>query len=707
MKTLFEKGGKPEALFLSEGMSLGEARRVSRKGGAVRRWGSRASLIMGLVALSAQLTADEGFWPFNRPPVTIVSRKYGFNITPEWLHHVQLSSPDMKGSSGFVSPHGLVISCYHGTSVLDDLKRVADIRKSGFYARTLEEEIKCPGLELLVLERIDDVTAEVLKAVPANGPYSDLVKARGEKIGELEKSASAASGLKCRVVSFYANNLFSLYRYRPYTDIRLVFCPEESVATFGGNSPDPDNSDFILPRLDICVFRVWDNGKPLETPHYFKWSPTGPKENELVFLTGTPGETSRFLTRAQLEFLRDVQYPFEIAFWQKKLEAVQALGKMQPGPSKSISEIQTYLEAYRMMLARLANDSLMKMTAAEENTLRQWVKTDPELEKEVGSSWDEIRDAQTRYASFFKKYALIADGRGFDTAYFPLARAIVRQAYGEAPSEPRTLRLFEPVDDAVEERTLANSLELLRQESADLIEVHWLLDGRSSQALAKELIAGTRLKDPAFIHELAEGGRKAVSASNDPMVKLVLLIEPAAKGMKAEMDDEVRSVEARNSERILKAWLKFKGEALRPPDANGSLRLSFGKVSGLREKDRTFPYCRSYESLYDRASRYGNKPPYELPARFIEKRSAIDSHIGLDFLTTADAVGGNSGSSCINVKGELVGILFGRNLQGVPSEYFYDDKSTRTILVHSGGIIEALRKVYNAVPLVDELLGKK
>ena len=665
------------------------------------------SLVLVLLAQSVQLTADEGFWPFNRPPVTIVSRKYGFSITPEWLQRVQLSSPDMRGSSGFVSPRGLVISCYHGTSVLDGLRESADIRKTGFYAKTLEEELKCPGLELLVLERIDDVTAEVLKAAPANGSYSELIKARGEKIAELEKAASAASGLKCRIISFYSDNVFGLYRYRPYTDIRLVFCPEESVATFGGNNPDPDNSDFISPRLDICIFRVWNNGKPLETPYYFKWSPTGPKENELVFLTGTPGETSRFLTCAQLEFLRDVRYPFEIAFWQKKLEAVQALRKLQPGPPKSISDIRTYLDAYRMMLARLENATLMKITAAEESALRQWAKTDHELDEEVGRAWDETRDVQALYASFYRAYTLVADGRGFDTAYFPLARAIVRKAYGEAPSEPRALKLSEPVDDLIEIQTLASSLELLRQACADLVEVHWLLDGRSGQDLAKELITGTRLKDPAFIQKLVEGGRTAVSASNDPMVKLALLIEPAAKGMKAKLDDEVRSVEARNSERILKAWLKFKGEALGPPDANGSLRLSFGKVSGLKEKDRIFPYRRSFQSLYDQASRYGNKPPYELPIRFIEKKSAIDKRIGLDFLTTADAVGGNSGSSCINAKGELVGILFGRNLQGVPSEYFYDDKNTRTILVHSGGIIEALRKVYDAGPLVDELLGRK
>ena len=669
----------------------------------------RAFLVSGLLVLSGFLSADEGLWLFNKPPIKIINQKYHFAITPEWLNHFQLASTNLDGSSAFVSPHGLVLSVHHGTPVLVELStKDRDILKSGFYARTIEEELKCPGMELLVLEGIEDVTALIQEAGQAGKSYPDTVKARGEKIAEIEKTASEKTGLRCRVISFYADNIFHIYKYRVYSDIRLVFSPEDAIAFFGG---DPDNFDYPRQCLDICLFRVWENGKPLETPQYLKWSLTGPKEGELIFLSGTPGGTSRFLTCSQLEFLRDVSFPFEIAFRQKKREVIHAYGQRGPEEARLASikvwGLENGLKAMRGYFSGLQDTGLIRKKADEENGIREWIKQHPELEKEAAGAWDEIGVAQTQYASFYRKNALFADGRGFDTAYFQLARAIVRQASGETQADPRALELPKPFDDVLETMTLANSLELLKKECSDMIEVRWLLEGRSTGELARELVSGTKLKDPEFVRALVHGGPNAPALSNDPMIKLALLIEPVAKGLRAKVADEIRSVENRNSELILKAWLKFKGDALRPPDANGFLRLSFGTVKNLMDKGRKIPYCMNYRSLYEKAMKYENKPPYELPSRFVQRKASIDLGVGLNFVTTADAIGGNSGSPCINRKGELVGILFDINPPALANRFIYDDTKARSILVHSRGILEALLKVYDAKPLADELMGEK
>ena len=669
----------------------------------------RTLFVLCLWAFSSCLAADEGLWLFNKPPIEIVSQKYRFDITPKWMNHFQLASTNLDGSSAFVSPHGLVLSVHHGTPVLIELStKDRDILKSGFYARTLEEELKCSGMELLVLQGIEDVTAQIHEGGQAGISYSDAVKVRGEKITEIEKTASEKTGLRCRVVSFHADNIFHLYQYKVYSDIRLVFSPEEAIAFFGG---DPDNFDYPRQCLDICLFRVWEDGKPLESSHYLKWSLTGPKEGELIFLSGTPGGTSRFLTCSQLEFLRDVSYPFEIAFRQKKREVIHAYGTRGPEEARLASikvwALENGLKAMRGYFSGLQDTDMMRKKADEEKAIREWIKQDPELEKEAGGAWNEIGAAQAQYASFYRKNALIADGRGFDTAYFQLARAIIRQASGETKADPRALELPKPFDDVLETMTLTNSLELLKKECGDMVEVRWLVRDRPAEELAKDLVSGTKLKDPEFVRALVHGGPDAPALSNDPIIKLALLVEPVAKGLRAKVAEEIRSVENRNSELILKAWLKFKGDALRPPDANGFLRLSFGVVKGFMDQGRKIPYCMDYRSLYEKAMKYGNTPPYELPSRFVQRKASIDPNVGFNFVTTADAIGGNSGSPCINRRGELVGILFDINPPALANRFIYDDTKARSILVHSRGILEALLKVYDAKPLADELMGKK
>ena len=665
--------------------------------------------LLALLLLPRPTAADEGFWLFNAPPVKAVQQKYGFVIKPEWLDHFRLASTNLDGSSAFVSPHGLVLSVHHGTPVLVELStKDRDILKSGFYARTPKEELKCPNMELLVLQGIEDVTTQVLGVVRTNMGDTESAKAKKENISVLEAAASETAGTRGLVASLYSGNVFHLYRYKVYSDVRLVFSPEDSIAFFGG---DTDNFDYPRHCLDICLFRVWENGKPLDTPNYLKLSQTGPKEGELVFLSGTPSGTSRFFTLSQLEFLRDVNLPWDIAWRQRKRAVIHAYGNRGPEEARLASirvwGLENGLKATRGFLSGLMDAALVKKRAEAETELRDWVRRDPDLAKEVGPAWDEIAKAQKDYSSFLAAYAYFVNGLGFDTFYFRLARTIVRQALGESPADARALELPKPFDDALEVMTLSNSLERLKEEFPEMIEVRWLLGGQTPGETARGLIAGTALKDPQTVRKLAAGGPNAVRLSNDPMIKLAFLVEPIAKALRFRYEKEYLEVEQKESALIIKARLKHDGATVPPPDANGFLRLSYGVVKGLTdEKGRWISFHTTFGGLYEKANSFGNKPPYELTERFLRNKSRVDLKTGLDFVTTADAFGGNSGSPCINKKGELVGLLFDGNIPGLANRFGYDETRARSILVDSRGILEALRKVYDAAPLVNELIGK-
>jgi len=676
---------------------------------------SRPSIPFAAIALSVVLSlpllasADEGFWLFNAPPIKVVQQRYGFVLRPQWLDHLRLASTYLDGASAFVSPHGLVLSVHHGTPVLAELStKDRDILKSGFYARTPEEELKCPDMELLVLQGIEDVSGKVLGAARTGMDEAGAAKVTRETISALEAAASEAPGTRGSVVSLYAGRVFHLYRYRVYPDVRLVFSPEDSVAFFGG-----DNDNFEFPRhcLDICLFRVWDNGRPLDTPDYLKWSPAGPKEGELVFISGTPSGTSQFLTLSQLEFLRDVSLPWDIAWRQGKRALIHAFGDRGPEEARlaaiRVWGLENGLKAARGYLSALKSTGIISARAKEEADLRQWVMRNPELAREVGPAWDRISEAQRSYSTFIASYAYFVNGLGFDTVYFRLARTVVRQALGEYPPDPRALELPQPCDDVLEVMTLTNSLQRLNEESGGMAEIQELLAGRTAGEAARELIAGTALRDPAAVRRLAASGPEGIRLSDDPMIKLALRFEPAAEALRSRYLKEYVEVEEKNSSLIMKARLKRDGAAVPPPDANGSLRLSYGVVKGLTdEAGRAVPFQTTYGGLYEKADRSGNKPPYELPARFLRKRASVDLKTGLNFVTTAESFGGNSGSPCVNTRGELVGLVFDSNFPGLANRFGCDGKRARSVLVDSKGILEALYKVYDAAALADELLGR-
>jgi hypothetical protein len=687
----------------------------------------KAKIVVVFLALAIFIPAqaDEGMWLFNMPPSSILKAKYNFTITPEWLQHVQLASVRFGGASGsFVSLDGLVLTNHHvGQGAIQNLStKDRDLMKTGFYARTRAEELKAPGMELLVLQEIEDVTGKVLAAEKADMTAVQAAEARNKVIAALEKESAEKTGLRSTVVNFYSGSMYHLYKYKVYNDVRLVFAPEYDSAFFGG---DPDN--FTYPRydFDITLFRLYENDKPINSKHYLKWNTDGIKENELVFTSGHPGSTGRLLTLAQMEFLRDVSYPFGIANLERRRALLQEYGKRGPENARqaqgTLFGIENSLKATIGYQSGLIDKNLMAGKAKEEQAFRDAVRKDPALDREFGKAWDELAAAQNKYAAFFKAYRFFEGGAGFSTTYFNTARTLVRLALEKGkpsderlrefrdtalPSITRRLQTVTPVYDELEIFNLTDSLIQLQKECGNYQEVKWLLTGKLAEDVAKELIAGTKLRDVDVRKKYVDGGLDAIYLSDDPMIKLALLVDPLSRGLRKKYETEVESVETRNGSLIARAMFKLKGTSI-PPDATSTLRLSFGAVKTYTEKGVKIPFFTTFQGLFDKAAKFGNKPPYELPASFLKGKAQLKLATPLNFIATCDSIGGNSGSPVINKKGEFSGVLFDGNIQSLPARFNYSDAQNRSVMVHSQGIIEALTKIYNAKPLVDELLGRK
>ena len=682
------------------------------------------SLIL-VLSLFIPIYADEGMWLFNMPPSSLLKAKYNFNVTAEWLKHVQLASVRFGGASGsFISPDGLVLTNHHvGQGAIQNLStKDRDLMKTGFYARTRAEELKAPGLELMVLQEIEDITTKVLDAEKSDMTAAQAAAAKDKVIAALEKESSEKTGLRSTVVNLYSGSMFHLYKYKVYTDVRLVFAVEYAAAFFGG---DPDN--FTYPRydLDISLFRIYENDKPMNSKHYLKWDTAGVKEGDLVFASGQPGSTGRLLTLAQMEFLRDVSYPNTISNYERRRALLKEFSSRGPEYARQaqgpLFGIENSLKATIGYQSGLLDKKLMEKKTKEEQALRGAVKKDPALDKEFSKAWDELADAQKKFASFFKAYRFFEGGAGFSTGYFNTARTLVRLAmekdkpnderlreYRDAslPSISRRMLAVTPIYDELEIFNLTDSLIQLQKEFGNYQEVKWLFAGRLAEDVAKDLVTGTKLGAVEVRKKYLDSELDAAYLSDDPMIKLALLVDPISRGLRKKYETEVQSVETRNGALIARALFKLKGTSI-PPDATSTLRLSFGAVKTYMESGKKIPFATTFRGLYDKAAKFKNKPPYELPPSFIKNKAQLKLNTPLNFISTCDSIGGNSGSPVINRKGEFSGVLFDGNIQSLPARFVYSDEQNRSVMVHSQGIIEALLKIYNAKPLVDELLGKK
>jgi hypothetical protein len=677
-----------------------------------------------MTMLASKAPADEGMWLFSNPPRKILKDKYGFEPTDKWLEHVQKASVRFNsgGSGSFVSPDGLVMTNHHVG--LDTLEKISDEKKDyvkdGFYAKTHAEEVPAKDAELNVLMEIVDVTKEVKAAVTPDMPSDKAFVARRAAISRLEKESDDKTGLKSEVVALYQGGEYHLYRYKRYTDVRLVFAPEQQIAFYGG---DPDNFAFPRYDLDCCFFRVYENGKPVKVEHYLKWSKNGVANNELVFVSGHPGKTDRLNTVADLEYLRDVGYPWIL----DRLHRLEVMLGIYSGESTEHARqakdllfgVANSRKAREGGLEGLLDPALMNKKKTSENALRAAVAKDPKL-KDLAGAWDTLADLMKIRKANIKKYGLLEGGSGFFTNYFNIARTLVRA--GDEYAKPNELRLSEFNDSSkksLEQKLFSEAPIYVDLEMAKLADaltflcevlgyedklVQDVLAGKSPRQRAAALITGTKLGDVAERKKLYSGGKAAIAASTDPMIQLAKLVDPAARAVRKIIEEQIEEPKRQAYDKIGKAKFAVEGTNTYP-DATFTLRLSFGTVKGYEEDGKHIPFETHFAGLYEKAKMHNYKEPFELPQRWIERKDKLNLKVPFNFVCTPDIIGGNSGSPVINKAGEVVGLVFDGNIQSLVWDFVYTEEQGRTVAVCSQAMPEALRVMYDAGALADEMQG--
>ncbi len=689
----------------------------------------RSRRLLGIAVIVLALTqalpaaADEGMWTFDNLPVQQLADRYGFTPTPQWLDHVRLSAVRVGrgGSGSFVSPEGLLLTNAHvARGQQQKLSSAeADYVADGFLAKTRADELPCPDLEVIVLDSYEDVTARVAAAAAAAGGEQAALEARRAEIAAIEKECQEATGLRGDVVKLYHGGEYWLYRYRSWTDVRLVFAPEADIAYFGG---DDDNFTFPRHDLDMALFRVYEDGQPVKSPAWLPLNVDGARDGDLVFIAGHPGSTDRLYTMAQLEALRDHGYPRRMEWMLEALDGANEYAARGLEQARQVGGmlmgINNGSKASEGEHKGLLDPVVWAKKQADEDDFRARVAADPALQEKYGQAWDMIEKAEAAAAARREEMEnRVLPRWGLAGTALGVVRLVSEEqkpdaerlpGYNQAQIRRQMFRLFSPapVYPELEEFNMTRSLRRMLDKLGEGDEfVKLVLQGKSPEERAAELIGGTAMADPAARRALYEGGPDAVAASEDPLIVLARTIDPILREQQKWQEENVASLKAAAGEMLGAARFAVYGKNAYP-DATSSLRLTFGEVKGYPMNGTKAPSRTTFHGLYDRAYAFGFQPPFNPPARFLERMDKLDLTTPLNFVSTCDIIGGNSGSPVIDRDGKLVGLVFDGNIESLVGRFVYDGTANRAVSVHAAGMAQALRDIYDAGFLVEEMSGR-
>lgn len=664
--------------------------------------------------------ADEGMWTFHNPPLTAIAKKYNVNLTPEWLDNLRLSAVRFGASSAFVSADGLILTNHH--VALGCVQRLSsakeDLVRDGFLARTNAEERVCPGAEASQLLSFEDVTGKVAEAKGNATKRQDI-------ISDIEKSCREATKLRCQVVTLYRGGQYWLYRYKIWQDVRLVWAPEARLGFFGG-----DRDNFVYPRyaLDVAFVRAYEDGKPVKTAHYLRVAQSGPKEGDVVFSAGNPGSTDRALTSAELNFLRQQWYPIRLNNLEDARDNLIEFGKQNAESQRRANDpmfgIENSLKAVRGEAKALAVDRLHQRKRTEEQALREEatraIAAGTFKFQNSSDPWAAIEDAAKRQHRYAFEMAGTEYGRGTLLRVANDAIALTRES--ALPAGERLSAYRDALLPQIRRQVLGERVWYLDLEEARLAQkideamgylgrehkfVARMLRGAENepnapQAAARRIMAQTNMGDAAFRKALVDGGEAAIVASNDSLVALVRDLYPIWRQIRARDQREIEAVKEAAHDDIARLKFHLKGVA-EAPDATGTLRFSFGRLAGFDRDGIQNAWMTSFHGLYERNLAFENKPPFDLPERWLAAKPKLELATPYNVVSTLDIIGGSSGSPMVNTKGEVVGVLFDGNLDGLGNRFQYQDRSGRALAVDMRAVIESLNKVYGATALVSEL----
>ena len=658
---------------------------------------------------------DEGMWLFNDLPREWLKQKYGFEPSAEWADHLMKSSVrfNVGGSASFISSNGLVLTNHHvGSDTLFKLSTPErNIMEVGFLAKSPEQELKAPDLELNQLVNIIDVTTEVKGAVTSEMNTTQAVAARRAVIAKIEKEALDKTSLKSTVTTLYGGGRYHLYQYKKYTDVRLVWAPETAIAFFGG---DADNFEYPRFCLDACIFRVYENDKPAKIEHFLKWSANGPEENDVAFVSGNPGRTSRIFTMDALKYQRDMAMPYMLSNLRRQEILLQQYGLRGTENARRARDdlfgVQNSRKAYLGMLAGLQDPQVLSEKATAEATLLAAIDADPKL-KPLASAWQTISETTK------KRSELLGKGVAVSCQLYSIAIQLVQMAeedqkpsgerlpeFSEAGRESLLQQLYSeaPIYTDLEQTLLADSIaKTLEQRGFDNPLCQQILAGKSPAERAAELVKGTVLLNVEERKKVAAGGIDGIKNSQDPMILLAKIINPEIRRIRA-ITDQLDEQDKQAYAKIAEAKFATQGTSTYP-DATFTLRLAFGPVIGYEQDGEKIPAWTNIGGAFEHEKAHSGQADYMLPKSWKAAESKLSKSTPFNFVSTADIIGGNSGSPVVNKAGELVGLIFDGNIQSLSGNYIYTEKQSRSVSVHSSAIREALQVVYGADNIVREL----
>ncbi|MBJ7440100.1 MAG: S46 family peptidase [Sphingopyxis sp.] len=671
-------------------------------------------------AVTTPATAEEGMWTFDGVPTDAIRKAYGWAPDQQWLDRTQASAVRLTGgcSASFVSSEGLILTNHHCViSCLQNLSTAdSDLVAGGFNPADRARERQCPGQQAEVVTSITDATADIQGAIGALTGAA-LVKARDARIAELESAGCTdRAKTRCQVVTLFGGGQYKLYQYRKYSDVRIAWAPEFQAAFFGG---DPDNFNFPRYAMDAAFLRAYEDGKPVATPVHLKWNPRAPQAGEITFVVGNPGSTQRLLTETQREFQRSERLPLTLIL-QSEYRG-RLLTKMQESPDKMREggdELFGYENSFKANSGqfRALNDpAFTAKMAADEAALRERVRGDAA----IGDPWTEIDQAVAARRNGYLDSVFLQGGPASYSTLAGYALTLVRA--GAERGKPNSERLPGFTDSALPltEKRLTDPvptyqwMEQLGVEfwaskareylGTDNADIRALLGKESPEALAARLVSGTRLADPAYREQLWDGGAAAIAASDDPMIRFFVALDPRARAIKADFDRNYDAPVTAAQARLAKARFAAYGDKLYP-DATFTLRLSYGQVKGWDERGKPVAPTTVMGGTYDRAT---GQAPYQLAKGFVDAESRIDKATVYDFVTTNDIIGGNSGSPVIARDGSVIGAAFDGNIHSLGGNFGYDGTLNRTVVVSTAAVQQALETIWPAPALVAELAGKR
>ncbi len=682
---------------------------------------TRAFLIASGLTMASPLFAAEGMWTLDNLPYADLEKNYQFKPTAEWVQKSMRSAVRLAGgcSGSFVSPDGLVLTNHHCViSCVEDLSsKEQDLVNNGFLAKARNEEKQCPGVEVNRLEKTEDVTARMQKALTGltGKAFSDAKKAEQSRI-EKECVGDAGDKRRCDIVELYGGGQYHVYQYTRYQDVRLAFSPEYAAGFFGG---DPDNFNFPRYNLDMSLLRVYADGKPINNKDWFPINPKGAKEGELVMTLGHPGTTQRLLTMTELETQRDLVLPFRLMLaseYRGLLLQYSREGAEQARIAQTeLTMVENGIKARTGMFQALLSPAVMQQKRDDETAFRNWVNADATRQQQFGNPWQTIGNTQTAWRNLYLDFVMIELGMGSMSQQVAWARTLVRGTTEREKADAERLREFSqaalpgaqaglfaetPLYPEFEQIKLSWSLSKLREKlGVDNPVVKRILGKESPESLAQKIVTQSKLGDAALRKQLWEGGVAAVKNSNDPAIELARLLDEYGRKLREQYDHQIEPVQKAAVEQLAKARFAFKGTAVYP-DATFSLRLSHGVIRGWDERGTPVKPFTDISGLFGRATEYD---PFKLANTWVSAQKKLDHKTRFNQVSTNDIVGGNSGSPLINAKGELIGLIFDGNIQSLGGSYFYDEAVNRAVSVHPAAITEALKKVYKADALVKEL----